>query len=237
MSMLINPYRHTLLSQRALEYWVAKNNTSFYSSSLDALIGQKGVGNWQRGATSGSGSGDPTFGNDGTYEYLSFDGVDDFLTAGDLNALDVGTGDFTAVVVAYVDSAATGTHYFLSKKNTSDTAAGWYLFRSSDGTSVGTRVNATAFNHGSATMANGIRKNLALVRDAGNVRIVVDGTGSTASAASGTVSNSETFYGGVRGDGFGDLHGRIYGAAFFTTALTDAQTNTAGNELLTLAAI
>lgn len=200
----------------ATSYWVAKNTSEFYNSSIDALIDQAGAVDLTLGNTTGADSGDPTFGNDGTHEYLESVGGDDQLKSAGTYA----RTDHTLVVVASADSNTDtgrvhGESIFLQTGSLV-----WF------GTSAGSVTYPTTTK---VTSAKWEGTNFRRLR--------VNGTTGAADTTSHTVASTISLRLLNRALLDRGFDGKFFGAAFFSSLLSDAAIDAAGTELLLLAEV
>lgn len=240
MAYLIDPYRVAGPLASADGLWIAKDTATFYDSVNDRLTDQVGSNHLQLGATSGSDTTDPVFGDDGTYEHLSFDGSNDYMVW--LSAALDFTGDFTVLIVATSKndsgSPATGKMIFTSKS--SATGNGLSLFyswntneikmRSLDGSS--TSIDSSYTWSTTTPAALGIR------RSGSSVTAYYNGSTSAAQ------TNGSTITGDVNGQvgrrGASDLPCKMYlnGVATWDgLSLSDTQMADAEAAILDLAAV
>lgn len=238
--MLINPWRFAATSGVAtptLDTATAWWSPAFYDAGNDRLTEQRGTGlHLQLGSTVGADSNDPTFGDDGTYKHLLFDGTNDYLECSDA-ALDPAADSFS-VVVAYTPLTLSSTRGIVTRREGADNG---FMLRTNSANLQGVLdAGDPDFATSSATMTVGTRYRVALIRDGAAFRVVLDGTASAPTTYAGSISTAQSTRVGVGwtlGAPSSINQMRLNGVAWFTAALSDVDADAAAAELLAVAAL
>lgn len=232
-AVLINPYRFTPppaapttpTLDTAVAWWTPADIVG------SALIDQIGAVDLAFGGT-------PVASNDGTHNIVEFRQADsDYAAAASTTALDVTTGNFTVVIVARLTSDLTDNMTYFAKRAG---GAGYRMrFDTAGGDIEGVIHGTTAVvpQYTAGTITTTPKHTLALRRNGSTCDVIVDGVAGTSATSSQDLTNSVAFQlarTAVPGD-YIDMD--FYGAAFFSSALSDAATADAGNELLATAAL
>lgn len=228
----------------ATAYWICKNNSTYYDSTNDRLIDKSSGGgrHLRRGTAVGSDSGDPTFGDDGTYEHLSFDGTNDFLV--NVGSPLTVTGEFTMLIVAKRVSSSNTQMLFSTRDGFATSDPGVDLIYRVDLSCTG--IQARVCN-GSSLVDVGCPGGIAWTTSSINVLAVKrDGANSVTAHVEGSSLTSGTLSGTVTGDV--NLHVASRNAAALWAGMTvngaavwigDSSINlsTAKSEILSLATL
>lgn len=241
--VLSRPAGGTPTLDTATNWWVCKNTATYYASGSDALLDKVAANNLQRGPTTGSDTQDPAFGNDATYEHLTFDGSNDYLRSASAFSP---TGSFTVLVVARRIGSGSGV-LFSTRSGAAASNSGVDLLYQSTGGYNGVRTRATdGTTYVDPTTSEDVAWNtgtinaVAAIRSGSTIRVAVDGTTKDAAATIGT-----TLTQGVNGswgsrDGSTSLaiNAAMYGMAVWNgTAESTSTLSAARSELLSLAAL
>lgn len=223
LAVIVGQRSPSRLIDSADGWWVAKQRSG------TTLLDQSGGGN------NLTGSGTPTFSDDGAHHYASLRvaSTQYFTSSGDVALFDPQTGDFTVVMVTKPQVVLSGARILASKRSGGD--LGWNLYTQA------AVLSATLDDDTAApvvptggSLSVGTRSTVALVISGTSAFVVKDGTaGSSVTRPTNSINSPSPLRvsGTATAAALSDQD--VYGLAIFKgVALSAADTATVGAELL-----